>query len=195
LLQEVQKERCALQKMPKAVNVSFYFLHLDMRLILLSVLVCIASFVQSQRFTDSTWALSTVFQYHPYDFFVGVGMQKSVSKHRFGAQFYSGVNRTFFQQRFYPKLDIQYGFDLFEKTIIHVIPELHLAGSLLNISADDKQIACYIETTAGMTLGVGRINQWLLNVQFGPMWSKYEANHSNLSWNLLYEIRYVHRIN
>ncbi len=181
--------------MPQAVNFSFYFLHLDMRWILLSSLLYISSFVQSQIFTDSTWAFSAVFQYHPYDFFMGVGMQKSISKHRLSAQFYSGVNRTFFQQRFYPKLDLHYGFDLFEKIPFRVLPEIHLTGSFLNISAEYRQIASYLETTAGMTIGVGRKNQWLLNAQFGPMWSRYQANQSNLSWNLLYEIRYVHLLN
>jgi hypothetical protein len=166
-----------------------------MRWILLSSLVYISSFVQSQIFTDSTWAYSAVFQYHPYDFFMGVGMQKSISKHRLSTQFYAGVNRTFFQQRFYPKLDLHYSFDLFDKTPFRVLPELHITGSILDISAKSKQIASYIETTAGLTIGVGRKNQWLFNAQFGPMWSRYQANQINLSWNFLYEIRYVHRLN
>lgn len=166
-----------------------------MRWIMLSLSLSITSICRSQSFADSTWAMSTSFEYHPYDFFFGLGIQKSLSKHRFDARLYTGVNRTFFQQRYYPKLDLHYGFDLFDKSIIRFLPEIHLAGSILNVSTESKQFAKYFELTAGLSLGFGRKNQWLFNTQYGPMWSSYFSGKSNLSWNLLYEIRYIHRIN
>jgi hypothetical protein len=165
-----------------------------MRWFVLSIFLFLSQIGRTQSFADSTFALSVSFQYHPYDFFFGIGCRKAFNSHYLGASFYTGINRTFFQGRYYPKMGMSYGVDILRYSSVHLIPELHLNGSILDIGAATKQVAKYFEMNAGISLGYGRKNQCLLHTQIGPMWSFYMPQKALLSWNVSYEIRYLHHI-
>lgn len=75
------------------------------------------------------YSATVAFQYHPYDFFLSAGVEMHCSSWHHEVQLGCGVNRTFFQQRFYPKVTYSLGYRLMDSDTLSwkLIPQVRLA--------------------------------------------------------------------
>lgn len=96
-------------------------------------------------------SVSTFINYHPTDFFIGLEYnQKKNLLLNSGIQI--GVNRTFFQQRIYPKIHMSIGKDIELTEKIGLQVSFRNANSYLNNSSPDKK--AYV-LTEEPTVGLG----------------------------------------
>lgn len=181
-------------KSVQSCNLVNYFLLLGMHKYLLSVILFICFMSTAQRDSSNTWRLLAAFQYHPYDFFLGARVARHVGPHQFHASLLLGLNRTVFQQRLYPKIGMYYGYDLWKHPTWAIVPEVHLHYSFIDLSTQEKQQGHFLESGLGLAFGYGRKNTWMIAAIIGPMWSHYSPKNTELTWNTVYEVRWIHPV-
>jgi hypothetical protein len=137
--------------------------------------------------------ISIAFQYHPTDFFGNLGWKRERSSYAFGANFGVGINRTFFQQRFYPKLTGCYGRDWIPAKKVQFSTELRMSFSYLNVQKNayhggtkQSELLFYSQ------LGYGENRRISVGIGVGPSFEWIGENHSFFrSWLYLMELNYA----
>ena len=144
--------------------------------------------------------LGVHFQYHPYDFFLvpSFSLQKNQFKNeiRFGI----GINRTFFQQRFYPQLTYQFSYTFIEQKQFSMYAFARASFYRLNFQfVNSNKATKWLDGLFGFGLLYGKRNQIGCSVGVGPSWelnynTTLKRNQSIQTWNLVYEVSYYHTI-
>lgn len=76
--------------------------------------------------------LCAIIQYHPTDFFGSIGVQREFQQIGYNFNFGCGINRTFFQQRLYPKVNIGVLHDWFPAEKLQLVSEARCSFAYLN---------------------------------------------------------------
>ncbi len=144
--------------------------------------------------------LGAHFQYHPYDFFLvtSLSLQKKQMNHeiRFG----TGINRTFFQQRFYPQLSYHFSYSFIENRSFNIFAFARSSFSCLRFQATNtKPLTKWVDGTFGFGVLYGTRNRIGCSIGVGPSWefnynSTIKRQQSVQTWNLVYELSFYRTI-
>lgn len=145
---------------------------------------------------DSKSAITATFQYHPYDFFLGLGYQYAPQKWEQEARLSIGLNRSLFQRRFYPKLTYIFAYRLTVYKTLSCAPFLRLDASFLDVSSDvNTNRLTWLEPNLGINVMNGKRLKYGLSSGIGPSW-EWSSQHSGAiqTWNVFAEINLTYAI-
>lgn len=145
--------------------------------------------------TDVALRLFVPVQYTPQDLFTGFGFSTSIRpKIFFQSSFLASINRTFFQDRYYPKLTYQITYSVFEGKLIQVFGGVRGTNDALHVNKSVKrgyQFAQEVLPAVGISIGarwrgaltggVGQRFQWYGNA----LTNRYDVLHR---WNYFIEV-------
>jgi hypothetical protein len=112
------------------------------------------------------------------DFFSGVELSCRKNHLIFLTALETGVNRTFFQQRVFPRASVGFGF-LFKKQPMELQPMLMVSQSFLNLSSQQNSVHFWTECYFGYRFSVGKKWKFVNEVMGGWMIERYASVSSN----------------
>lgn len=139
-------------------------------------------------------------QYHPYDYFIGARYEREKKRLHHTALLSFGVARTLFQQRLYPQLGYQFGFDLYDSRRLQTGLLVRAAGSLINVNKQSEHGFVYSEEAfLGCFVGTGERNRFSVSAGIGPMveqtWSESRSGFAHyFTWSYFGEISWTHAL-
>jgi hypothetical protein len=113
----------------------------------------------SQQFAhaqESNRSITYAFGMTRFDFFTGFEYHQKLGKFDPFCGFEVGVNRTFFQQRFFPKVKIGTNYYLLRKDRFLLGPSLNYGYSLLNVNKSTSSYHRWHELMGGFRFLYGR---------------------------------------
>jgi hypothetical protein len=126
-----------------------------MRILILGILfICFFNSVvlsQSEQKSTLTYALGMT----RMDFFSGFEYGKQIYNWKPFASMEIGVNRTFFQKRFFPRLSVGSAYFFLNKEKLHLGPQLSYSFSILNVNKNTNHFHQWNEIYFGSRLEVG----------------------------------------
>lgn len=168
-----------------------------MKFLLPAVVLCV-SMISAHAQDSLVQRLGIHAVYHPYDFFAGVHYERQQTRfhHRF---FVSTGIRTALQQRIYPQLGYQLGFDLLQQRV-QAGPLVRANLSLLRFNRNADHGYLYDEELfAGGFVAVGATGKFRLSAGIGPAlqqsWSPVKGRFAHyFSWNYIAEISWSYAL-
>ena len=115
-----------------------------------------------------TPTVSLLVNYHPTDFFTGVEFNQNKQTTILSLGLQIGINRTFFQQRIYPKFHFSIGKSLVFKEKLGLQFTFRNSNSYLNISSqNDKAFVFTEEPTIGLGMYFGEKFRVMPSIYWG----------------------------
>jgi hypothetical protein len=145
---------------------------------------------------DKNSAVTLNFQYHPYDFFLGIGYQYAPQKWEHEARIGFGINRSIFQTRLYPKLTYQFGRRFIIYRTFTCTPFIRLDGSLLDVSSDkNRMVLKWFDPSLGLKLSNGKQLKYGVSAGIGPSWEWNTLKAGSIqTWNVYAEINFSYAL-
>jgi hypothetical protein len=107
------------------------------------------------------------------DFFTGVEYTKRLQNFYPYVAAECGINRTFFQQRFYPKVMLGSSYDLIKNEKILLGPTIHYAYSALKINRSSSYFHQWHELTGGIRFEAGLKWKFIFSAEYGVFTERY----------------------
>ncbi|TXI86497.1 MAG: hypothetical protein E6Q37_03860 [Crocinitomicaceae bacterium] len=108
-------------------------------------------------------------EYNQQDFFLNAGYTKQLKRFELGAAVGVGVNRTFFQQRIFPKMQLQGTYQVVQSEMFRIGPSFAVHYGGLNVNASSSKLTYYQFYGAGYQLVVGKRFQGFQSTHFCRM--------------------------
>ena len=102
------------------------------------------------------WGVSSSFSMTNLDFFVGFQALNVWDRWSFGLGLETGVNRTIFQQRFFPKVSVIGNFTFFRRPWVNIFISGNYALSVCKINQSTDSFHYWNEVYSGLGLEFGR---------------------------------------
>jgi hypothetical protein len=118
---------------------------------------------------DTKHSLNYSFGITRFDFFTGLEYQRNIGRFDPFVGFEVGVNRTFFQQRFFPKLKIGTHYFIVRSERILLGPTLNYGYSLLNVNKSTASFHRWHEVLGGMRFLYG--GKFKIGATFSGGWT------------------------
>lgn len=136
---------------------------------------CLILFVISERSfgQDLTTQFIIGTEYNQQDLFVNTGFSKRFSSLEFSANVGVGVNRTIFQQRFFPKLQLQGSYRVLQLKQFKIGPAITLNYSLMKVNLIDNHLAHFSNYGVGYHAEIGTKFQVFQSTYFCRMTEHY----------------------
>ncbi len=132
------------------------------------------------------------------DYFTGVSFRLKNNRWIFGTELTVGANRTFAQERFFPRFGLIGGWDLIEKRNNQLNIELKTALSMLNLKTTSNNFHFWQEYLGGLSYSVGnavRFNLAMyagwLNENFNDTFTYKRINKGTLGYEALIGLSYA----
>lgn len=139
-------------------------------ILLLGLLFSEYLFSQSQR--SILWL---GMEYNQQDLYINAGFSKQISRWEISGNLGIGVNRTIFQQRFFPKIQLQGTFRGFQRNQFEIGPSVTLNYAFLNVNSTVNH------WTHFQYYGVGY--QWVFGNKFQLVQSTYFCRLMEHYWD------------
>lgn len=101
------------------------------------------------------------------DYFTGGSFRLTNNKWIFGTELMVGANRTFVQQRFFPRLALIGGWNLIDKKANRLKTELKTAFSMINLKTTSNNLHFWQEYLGGLSYSVGNSVRFNLAIYAG----------------------------
>lgn len=145
---------------------------------------------------SAQYALSANFQYHPQDFFFTLQASRQKNHLVHTIDFGFGINKTLFQQRFFPKVSYEFGAQFRPVSWLGLQPGLRFSYSVMDLRFPTKNP--FVHLTELFAIGkivLGEKHAAILGAGIGPGWEwKHDVlanrNKSFFMWNYVAEIGY-----
>lgn len=142
-----------------------------------AVLVCFFIFCLSRiSYSQDTLNHSVAYRFSlaRTDFFSGLEYTKRDWLIKPSFSFELGVNRTFFQQRIFPKLGIGASYDLFNRSsFIFLGPQVYVYHSMLKVNRETPHMHNWMEYLGGSRLEIGNKWRFINVIQVGFITERY----------------------
>ena len=148
------------------------------KILVLFLLISTSGFTQS--FTKQIGVLGSITR---MDYFVGVNAFFIKKRLVIGTDVMFGANRTFAQQRIFPRISLIAGWQLLDKKAIEIWPELKVVNSMLNLKVVSNNIHFWQEYLLGFRFSIG--NKLRFNLSSHTGWInenfKDQLTHSRMN--------------
>lgn len=123
--------------------------------------------------------ISTSISFNRMDYFHSLNLSKKIQKWEIGAGAGYGINRTIFQQRFFPRLQINTGYCVLQKKKWSIEPTVSICFSWLKVNKSSKYFTNWTETLGGFTWFYGE--KWAIGqtLQLGYQFENYHNSITN----------------
>lgn len=108
--------------------------------------------------------ISTGVELNRLDYFHSFNYARRLDKFELGAGFAYGINRTIFQQRFFPRFQIQGAYTILQKNKFQLQPTLSLGFSVLKINKQSDKFTNWTEALGGLSWFYG--DKWAIGQTF-----------------------------
>lgn len=100
------------------------------------------------------------------------GAQYAYNLHQFQIQgaFDIGINRTLFQQRFFPKLSLGSAYDLLKTENFFLGPQVTMSGYTLNYNLNVNRPTFWLDLMPGIHFEYGKKWKAVFSAWMGPAW-------------------------
>ncbi len=140
------------------------------------VLLCSLKFSFAQQLrSDSSFQCSVKTGVSRLDFFTGLEGVYCDEHLIFLSSMEIGVNRTFFQQRIFPKASIGFGYR-FTKGALQFEPLIMVSQSMLKLSDSHYSRHYWNECYAGYRFAIGKKWKFVNEIMYGWMTERYYVN-------------------
>lgn len=116
--------------------------------------------------------LGLTVNYNRLDFFHGIEYTYSQKRFSFSAGFEVGVNRTYLQRQFFPRLKAGIGYSVIAKEKFKLQPMLQYTYAVLQFNRLPKTFAHYHETLTGLRWRYGKKWQIGQTLLIGAIWER-----------------------
>jgi hypothetical protein len=137
------------------------------------------SFAQKEKL-----AISALVNYHPTDFFTGFELNHNTGKIIYSLGLQVGINRSFFQQRMYPKIHFSIAKELAIKDKIGLQFSFRNSNSYLNVSSfNAKSFVFTEEPTLGTSIYFGNKLKVIPSIYWGYTFYWRSTVSSTNNWS------------
>lgn len=105
-----------------------------------------------------------------FDLQLGAGYAYNIKQFQVHGKFDIGINRTFFQQRFFPKISVGGSYDVFKNEVYFLGPQINLSFYTLNYNLDVGKPTFWLDALPGIQFAYGTKWKAILNGFIGPAW-------------------------
>jgi hypothetical protein len=95
--------------------------------------------------------------------------------------FQTGINRTYFQSRFFPRITVGTTYEIFNKGKFYLAPCLSYSYSLLNLNKKTQDFHHWNEVYSGIKWSVGKKWRFTNTIQGGWMNERFKSQLTNSS--------------
>ncbi len=128
---------------------------------------------------SSIWCVSSSFSMTRMDFFTGIQVCKNIQHWSIGAGIETGVNRTFFQKRSFPKISIIGNYRLISKSSFRFYICGNYAFSLCKINQNSDSFHYWNEIYSGLGVEFGNRFRPFINASSGLIQESFQSNFEN----------------
>lgn len=108
-----------------------------------------------------------------FDFFTGIEYARNYNAFHPNVAFEVGINRTIFQERFFPKISVGFTYDLLKNEKIVLGPTMHTSYSILNVNRNSDHFHQWKELMVGVRLETGKKWKYIFNSEYGIIGETY----------------------
>ena len=146
-----------------------------MRVRFLTLFILFSRILAAQEFVrNDSISLSLKTGINRLDFFSGVELTYLKNRLTFLVAIETGVNRTFFQRRFFPRASVGFGFS-FKKEYVELQPILVFSQSFLNLTGQPSSLHHWTEANVGYRFSVGKKWKFVHEAMGGWMIERYSS--------------------
>lgn len=158
-----------------------------MKSLFLFMFLSVNVIVWSNQKDSINWGVSSSFSMTRMDFFTGIQAYKNIHRWSIGAGIETGVNRTFFQNRVFPKISIIGNYQFISKTSFGFYTFGNYAFSLCKINQITDSFHYWNEIYGGIGVEFGNRFRPFLNTSMGLLQESFQSNVENktLKYNTL----------
>lgn len=109
------------------------------------------------------------------DFFTGISYSRQIKLFSPYVSFQTGINRTFFQSRFFPRLTVGTTYHVFQKGKFQIAPCISYSYSILNINKKVTDFHQWNEVYTGVKWSVGEKWRFTNTIQGGWINERYNS--------------------
>lgn len=102
-----------------------------------------------------------------FDFFTGIEYSRCYKSYHPYSALEIGINRSIFQQRFYPKFTLGISYDLLKNEKVLVGPTAHYAYSILKVNKASEHFHHWNELMGGIRLELGSKLKYIFQTEYG----------------------------
>ncbi|MES2799337.1 MAG: hypothetical protein V4638_04920 [Bacteroidota bacterium] len=124
-----------------------------------------------------------------FDIFTGFQYQRAVQQFSFVGAFDFGINRTIFQQRFFPKFAVGMKYDVIQNEKINLGPMIKSNFFLLNYNRLLNQKSYWIDVLSGVHFDYGKRFKFVLEAVIGPA-KQFDYFASTGKYNSIFFVNY-----
>lgn len=136
-------------------------------------------FLASLNYAQETSSIELTVGISKFDFFSTLNYTKPFGKLSPHASLGFGINRTFFQNRFYPRFTIGSTYKILQKNKFSIGPRLDYSYSFLNVNRNANTWHRWHELNGGLDLKLGGKLFYCMTVQAGIGWERYPNQYTN----------------
>jgi hypothetical protein len=108
-----------------------------------------------------------------FDFFTGIEYARKYNRFQPFTAFEIGINRTIFQQRFYPKFSVGLSYDLLKSDKILLGPTFHYGYSILKVNRNSSHFHQWNEIMGGVRFEIGSKWKYVVSAEYGFIGETY----------------------
>lgn len=152
----------------------------------LLVVFLFLSIFQFSAQTEKKPAIGATFQYNSMDFFLTGNYFQKFQKFELNAGLGIGINRTFFQKRFFPIIGISGSYYFLNRSKFQLGPTFLFQSSVLKVNRQMNYLNYYNQLFGGYTVAFGNRMKVYQSVFYGVnfenyyslFWDKYKMKNS-----------------
>ncbi len=168
---------------------------LSMRLLFVFLFLLIFQFsAQSEKKAF----IAATFQYNSMDFFFAGNYLRQIKKVEFNASMGIGINRTIFQQRFFPMIGISGSYYFLNRPKFQLGPTIIFQSSLLKLNSQTAYFNYYNQLSGGYTVAFGKRLKVYQSTFYGINFESYYSSFldkynsvSNLKFSAQIGLKYA----
>jgi hypothetical protein len=148
-----------------------------MKSLILFFLLSLNSIAWSGVRDSSDWIISYNFSMTKMDFFTGFQGLKTINNWSLGLGLETGVNRTFFQQRFYPKIQLITNYTFVRKSWIRMFASGNYGFSFCKVNQLSNATHFWNEWYCGLGFEFGKRIRPYINASAGLLQEAFMGNN------------------
>ena len=150
-----------------------------MRSLILFLFLSLNFIVWSNHKDSTKWGVSSIFSMTRMDFFAGIQGVRNINHWSVGAGIETGVNRTFFQQRFYPKISLFGNYQFIIKSRFRFYALGSYALSFCKINNLNDSFHYWSEIYGGIGIDFGNRIRPFINTSIGLIEESFKNSFEN----------------
>ena len=131
---------------------------------------------------DQKYKVTSQVIYNKMDLFVGFSLIQQKTKIDHELSINAGINRTFFQNSFFPMFQYTNTYMLVDKNQLLIGPSLSMNLSMLNLKTNQSNFHFYPEILAGYKISYGKKIGFIHKASIGILFEGFKNSKSELNW-------------